>query len=281
MRVLITGICGFIGSHLADAFHAVGHEPFGVDNLATGRRENVPYSYEIDITDRREFYDFANEVKPELVIHCAASYKDPDKWHRDTDVNVAGAINVAAVAKHHDARIIYFQTVLPPISSYAISKIAGEHYLRLSGQPLTVSRLASVYGPRNLSGPIPTFYRRIKAGEPCTVVEGVTRDFVFIDDLVARVLERLGPPLPEKNYSIDVRTGKETLIGSLPYHIGHVLGISPDVKFVPKPEDDVPHYDMKGTPRIGVDLEEGLERTVAWYEEHGVSDTYTHLALRG
>ena len=89
----------------------------------------------------------ANAIKPELVIHCAASYKDPNQWHQDTATNVEGAINVAAVAKHHNARIIYFQTVLPPISSYAISKIAGEHYLRLSGQPLTVFRLAAVYGP--------------------------------------------------------------------------------------------------------------------------------------
>ena len=122
-----------------------------------------------------------------------------------------GAINVAAVAKHHDARIIYFQTVLPPISSYAISKIAGEHYLRLSGQPLTVFRLASVYGPRNLSGPIPTFYRRIKAGERCQVVRDVTRDFVFIEDLLARVLGT-----PDGSGVIDVRSGTETPIEYLP-----------------------------------------------------------------
>ena len=88
----------------------------------------------------------------------------------------------------YNARIIYFQTVLPPISSYAISKIAGEHYLRLSGQPLTVFRLAAVYGPRNLSGAIPTFYRQVKAGLPCTVVEDASRDFVFVEDLVDRVL---------------------------------------------------------------------------------------------
>jgi len=276
MRVLITGICGFIGSSIADAMTAVGHDVYGIDNLETGRDENCNAEYWFgSITDRPLFYDLANSVKPELVVHCAASYKDPEKWHRDTDVNVAGAINVAAVAKHHGARIIYFQTVLPPISSYAISKIAGEHYLRLSGQPLTVYRLASVYGPRNLSGPIPTFYRRIKAGETCTVVEGVTRDFVFIDDLVARVLSE------GREGTIDVRTGKETLIGSLPYHIGHVLGRVPEVEFVPKPDDDVPHYDMTGVPRIGMDIEEGLERTVAWYEEHGVGETYTHLAMKG
>ena len=127
-------------------------------------------------------------MEPELIIHCAASYKDPHEVAQDTDTNVMGAINVAAVAKHHNARIIYFQTVLPPISSYAISKIAGEHYLRLSGQPLTVFRLAAVYGPRNLSGAIPTFYRQVKAGLPCTVVEDASRDFVFVEDLVSRVL---------------------------------------------------------------------------------------------
>ena len=98
-----------------------------------------------------------------------------------------GAQSVARAAQDWNARIFYFQTVLPPISSYAISKIAGEHYLRLSGQPLTVFRLASIYGPRNLSGAIPTFYRQIKAGQPCTVVEDATRDFVFIEDLVKRV----------------------------------------------------------------------------------------------
>jgi len=275
MRVLITGICGFIGSHLAEAFTDVGHHVEGWDTLETGMRDNWPGVGGGDICDREMLYAYANVFKPELVVHCAASYKDPEKWHRDTDVNVAGAINVAAVAKHHGARIIYFQTVLPPISSYAISKIAGEHYLRLSGQPLTVYRLASVYGPRNLSGPIPTFYRRIKAGETCTVVEGVTRDFVFIDDLVARVLSE------GREGTIDVRTGKETLIGSLPYHIAHVLGRVPEVEFVPKPDDDVPHYDMTGVPRIGMDIEEGLERTVAWYEEHGVGETYTHLAMKG
>ena len=201
MRILITGIAGFVGSHLAEAFTAAGHDVSGVDTFETGRGANWPATLPCDIVERHEFYGIANWVKPELVIHCAASYKDPDKWHRDTDVNVAGAINVAAVAKHHNASIIYFQTVLPPISSYAISKIAGEHYLSLSGQPLTVYRLASVYGPRNLSGPIPTFYRRIKAGESCSVVRDVTRDFVFIEDLVMRVLDG------EEDGLVDVRSG--------------------------------------------------------------------------
>lgn len=276
MRILITGICGFIGSHLAEAYSEAGHGVWGVDTLETGKLANWDEAAPVDIVDRPRFYDFANEVEPALVIHCAASYKDPEKWHRDTDVNVAGAINVAAVARHHKASIIYLQTVLPPISSYAISKIAGEQYLRLSGQPLTVFRLASVYGPRNLSGPIPTFYRRIKAGQECTVVEDVTRDFVFIEDLVGRV--KCGC---SDGGTVDVRSGIETRIQDLPNMIGEDLDIAPVVRLVPRPADDVAHYEMDGIPQDSLPIEEGIARTVEWYEQNGVGETYTHLALKG
>jgi UDP-glucose 4-epimerase len=273
VRILITGVAGFIGSHLGETFDKAGHIVSGVDTLETGKRENWPEMTYLDIVDRPRFYEFANDVEPDLIIHCAASYKDPELWHRDTDVNVAGAINVAAVAKHHDASIIYFQTVLPPISSYAISKIAGEHYLRLSGQPLTVYRLASVYGPRNLSGPIPTFYRQIKAGEECSVVADTTRDFVFIDDLVKRVMQG------SVEGTVDVRSGNETPIASLPWLIGEVLGVEPQVKLRPRPDDDVAHYEMTGEPLgMPVALLAGIQRTVRWYEENGVGETYTHLA---
>lgn len=111
-------------------------------------------------------------------------------------------------AKHHGARLIYFQTALcygnspyrqwanraytavsgsplpglracplsihtplNPESSYAISKTAGEHYIRLSGVPYFSFRLANIYGQRNLSGPVPTFYNGSRRGEECTVVD--------------------------------------------------------------------------------------------------------------
>jgi UDP-glucose 4-epimerase len=276
MRILCTGAGGFIGSTLMDAL-SESHEVYGFDNFLTGSKENNPDVFDMDITERPAMYGAANELKPELVIHCAASYKDPNLWHQDTDTNVMGAINVAAVAKHHNARIIYFQTVLPPISSYAISKIAGEHYLRLSGQPLTVFRLAAVYGPRNLSGAIPTFYRQVKAGLPCTVVEDASRDFVFVGDLVEQVLDVVQNPY---HGTLDIRTGIETRILEIPQMIGQLLEQEAVMKLIPRPPHDVKSYSIDGIPlEDAVPFYAGLKKAVEWYEEHGVGETYTHLSL--
>ena len=108
MRVLITGAAGFIASHLADRFTADGHYIVGVDNFTTGRVGNVGglWCQTGSIVDREFFYEAANQVGPDLVVHCAASYSDPNLWHRDVDTNVGGCINAAIVAKHHDARLI-------------------------------------------------------------------------------------------------------------------------------------------------------------------------------
>lgn len=278
MRILVTGAAGFIGSTLMDALSE--HRVVGFDNFLTGVSANNRDVIELDIRDRDRLYIMANELKPELVIHCAASYKDPNLWHQDTDINVAGAVNVAALAKYHNARIIYFQTVLPPISSYAISKIAGEHYLRLSGQPLTVFRLAAVYGPRNLSGAIPTFYRQVKAGLPCTVVEDASRDFVFVGDLVERVLAHVHHSDPPGTF--DIRTGIETRILEIPGMIGQLLEQEAVMKLIPRPTHDVPHYDMDGLPLYdSTPFHAGLKKAVEWYEEHGVGETFTHLGELG
>jgi UDP-glucose 4-epimerase len=128
-RVLITGAAGFIGSHLGDSLLGQGHAVIGVDNYLTGNNHRDFVVYKADVTDRHLLYQIANEFEPSLVIHCAASYSDPNLWHRDAETNVLGTINATLVAKHHGARLFYFNTALPPISSYAISKIAGGQYI--------------------------------------------------------------------------------------------------------------------------------------------------------
>ena len=286
-RILITGIAGFIGSHLAERLTDDGHAVEGVDTFVTGRTENWPAAYEIDVVDRKRFYKFANDAPPEFVIHCAASYSDPDKWHRDTDTNVAGCINAALVAKHHGAHLIYFQTILPPISSYAISKIAGEQYLHLSNEKpfwrgrLTVLRLANIYGPRNLSGPIPTFYKRLTEGLPVTAVK-TTRDMVYIDDLVRAVQMVVQHELTG---TFDVCTGVQTPIHELLENVCKAVYGGNNIIFESvDPLDD----DVQGTvdPENGIPLwspvmplPTGIARTVKSYQENGVDKTHTHLKI--
>lgn len=332
MRILITGAAGFIGSHLADRLEAVGHEVTGVDNLLTGRAENWQAEgfFTGDIVDRAGFYDLANLARPEVIIHCAASYDNRDLWHRDTDTNVAGAINVAAVAKHHGARAIYFQTALcygndpydvrtphertaarlaaiiagaaldsglvpfplstnvplAPESSYAISKVAAEQYLRLSEVPLTVFRLANIYGPRNLSGPVPTFYKRLTEGQSVTVVDS-RRDFVYIDDLVNLVVQAISN---QTTGTFHVSTGSDYPISQLYEAVCGALdrydAFPADI--TTRGEDDAPTIllDPSATKAMfgweaTTDLDEGVEKAVEWYREHGVDKTFTHLALKG
>src|SRR5215218_4555710 len=206
MRILITGGGGFIGSHLADRLLAEGHEVLAFDNFATGRHDNLEEREGLVIVDdtieepktvERVFRSFG----PDSVVHAAASYKDPDAWVQDVRTNALGTVNV--VKATHAAgveRILYFQTALcygtqpieqpitlnhpiRPDSSYAISKTAGEQYIELSGLDFVSLRLANAYGPRNISGPLPTFFHRLSEGKPCFVME-TRRDFIYVDDLI-------------------------------------------------------------------------------------------------
>ena len=278
MQILISGGAGFIGSSLYDALEGE-HEIWGFDNFLTGRRENHPGVVELDITNRHELYAYANEAEPELVIHCAASYSEPDKWHRDTDTNVAGGINAALVAKHHGARLIYFQTILPPISSYAISKIASEQYQRLSGVPLTVFRLANIYGPRNLSGPIPVFYKRLTSDQRCVVVD-TTREMVFIDDLVRCVVQVIEEGLEG---TFDVCTGHKTSIMELFSLVAKEVGSDEIAPLIPPDPDDVqgivvPHRGVPGWEAT-TPLRDGIAKTISSYRSDGIEATYTHLRI--
>lgn len=284
MRVLITGAAGFIGSHINERLSADGHEICGLDNFLTGnnRHDNV---YECDITQRDVFYAHANLNEPDLVIHCAASYSDPNLWHRDAETNVLGTINATLAAKHHGARLFYFNTALPPISSYAISKIAGGQYIDQSGVDALTFRLSNIYGPRNLSGPIPTFYKRLSAGEQCTVTD-TRRDMVYIDDLVRAVTTAIDKP--DVSGVVDICSGTHRPIIELFKEVTVAMG-GPEFQTaneIPAPADDVQQMELNPSRAFTeldwtpfVPLHEGVGAAVGWYAEHGVGATYTHLKL--
>jgi len=215
MKVLITGGSGQVGSTVADILLARGDTVLSIDDFSTGRRDNLAYQpgltqVEGSIADgplvERLFSDFT----PDVVIHTAASYKDPDDWATDALVNAVGTANIARACKAHKVgRLIYFQTALcygtkpvqhpirldhpinPVNSSYAISKTAGENYVQLSGVDWVTFRLANVIGPRNVSGPLPIFFGRLSKRKRCFVTPA-RRDFCFAGDLAKVVVEAAG-----------------------------------------------------------------------------------------
>src|ERR671916_465641 len=180
MRVLLTGGAGFIGSHIADCLLARGHEVAIVDNLSTGKRENVPEGtrfYEVDI--RSGCAEVFQEFQPQALCHQAAqmdvrrSVREPDF---DADVNVLGTIRL-------------LQNCVP----YGVSKLAGERYLHFYGVQYGISysalRYANVYGPRQdphgEAGVVAIFSNRILDGSALTVFgDGrQTRDYVYVGDV--------------------------------------------------------------------------------------------------
>lgn len=212
MKVFITGGLGQIGSHVAEMLLANGNEVLVIDNLATGRREHLKEQPNLEvvidtIADKDLVFSLTEKFRPDVIIHCAASYKDPEDWYNDTLTNCVGGANLVMAAKKFEVgRFIYFQTALcyglkplhqpirldhprfPGNSSYAISKTANEHYIELSGIDFVTFRLANVIGPRNVSGPLPIFYQRLSEGKKCFVTES-RRDFVFVKDLARSVLQ--------------------------------------------------------------------------------------------
>ena len=140
------------------------------------------------------------------MVHAAAAYKDPEAWGADVLTNALGTVNVVKAAQATGVeRLLYFQTALcygttpteqpvtldhpiRPDSSYGISKTAGELYIELSGLDFVSFRLANAYGPRNISGPLPTFYHRLTEGKGVFVMD-TRRDFIYVDDLIDVVMQ--------------------------------------------------------------------------------------------
>ncbi len=224
MRAVVTGGAGFIGSNLVDALVEQGHDVAVVDDLSTGRRENIGDAlsrgarlHQLDIRDRDGLRDVVGRSGgTDVIFHLAAqidvrhSVSDPAF---DADVNVRGMINVLEIARETDVgRVVYSSTggaiygdadvhptpedaPIRPLAPYGQSKYAGEGYCslyeRLHGVPSTVLRYANVYGPRQdplgEGGVIAIFCGRAKAGQAPTIFgDGTqTRDYTYVGDVVA------------------------------------------------------------------------------------------------
>jgi len=219
MNVLITGGAGFIGSHLVEHLLAAGNTVRVLDNLSTGKRENLPAHARLefvqgDIRDRDVVLECARDMQ--AIVHLAAvasvqaSVDDPTGTHA---TNFDGTLHLLEAARtEHVRRFLYASSaavygdntrlplveeeILNPLSPYATDKLAGEYYLRFYhakfGIETTAFRFFNIFGPRQdpsspYSGVISIFVERVSRGEPVTVFgDGrQTRDFVYVGDLVA------------------------------------------------------------------------------------------------
>lgn len=303
MKILITGGGGFIGSHLADRLLADGHQVRTIDNYATSRRDNLTPQDGLEIVEG-SIADEALVTRVtegvDAVVHAAASYKDPDAWEEDARTNALGtAIVVRAAERAGVSRLVYFQTALcygvapeeqpvtlghplrPYESSYAISKTAGENYIRLSGLDWVSFRLANVYGPRNISGPLPTFFSRLTQDKPCFVTD-TRRDFLYVSDLVDVVVKSLDGT---GRGAYHVSSGSDVAIKDLFDATTAALGLGEiDVEVRPRAADDAESIllDPSRTEadfswRTSVEMRDGVAQAIDWYREHGIEQTYTHL----
>lgn len=251
--VLVTGGAGFIGSHTADGYLARGWSVTVVDDLSSGKRENVPDGaefIEMDVADSDLRTLFEERGGFELVNHHAAQIDVRVSVARpvyDAQVNVLGLINILEAAKEFGTRRVLFissggviygdaeERPIPetapkrPGSPYGVSKLAGEYYLRayqrLHGLDCVALRYANIYGPgqdpHGEAGVVAIFSNRIRKGEPLTVFGdgNQTRDYLYVDDVVeANMLlseAELDGGSGLDDRAFNVGTGRETSVNEL------------------------------------------------------------------
>jgi UDP-glucose 4-epimerase len=310
MKTLVTGGLGQIGSHIAEMMLERGDEVLVIDNLATGRLEHLNPHPRLEvvidtIADRDLVNTFMDKFKPDAVVHAACSYKDPDDWYNDTLTNCVGGSNIVDAAKRFGVkRFIYFQTALcyglkpqehpitlnhprkPEGSSYAISKTANEMYLELSGIDFVTFRLANVVGPRNVAGPLPIFFQRLKEGKKCFITKS-RRDFVYVKDLAKIVLKACdGTGHGAYHFS----SGTDVSISELYEEVVMAMSLpcTPLAEIKELGPDDVASILLDPSRTVAdfgpiqfTPLTETVSTAIQYYRQYGTLGEYTHLRVAG
>ncbi len=258
MKILVTGGSGFIGSHVANAYLAAGHQVVIVDDLSTGAIENLPKEatfYLMDIGSPEIEKVFQIE-KPDVVNHHAAqmsvvvSVRDP---RLDATVNSLGLLNVLEASWKTGVKKFIFissggaiygeadEETIPedhppaPLSPYAIHKLLGEHYLRFYGAQhgleWTALRYANVFGPRQNpygeAGVVAIFINRLLKGEVPTInafpdePDGMARDYVYVEDVARASLLALDKAAGEP---VNIASGRMVRTRELLAAICRIMG---------------------------------------------------------
>jgi len=257
VKILVTGGAGFIGSNVCDTFAAAGHEVVALDDLSSGKRENVSRGIrliEASLRDGARIAALLKEERPQVVCHHAAqidvrkSVADPVY---DAELNLIAMLRLLEASVAAGVGKVLFSSSggacygeqetfpapethpLRPVSPYGVSKAAGELYLGYyqaqHGLPYVALRYANVYGPRQdphgEAGVVAIFAQRLLAGQECTIFGdgGQTRDFVYVGDVARANLLAL-----ESSYvgPVNVGTGVETSVSQLYGRMAEAAGVT-------------------------------------------------------
>jgi UDP-glucose 4-epimerase len=239
LRAVVTGGAGFIGSHVVDALLARGDEVLVLDDLSSGKRENVPDGARLEVVDVREPLE-AHFEGAEACFHLAAQVDVRVSVERPADdaaTNILGTIRVLEAARQHGTQVVFASTggaiygecdgpapegaERRPVAPYGVSKLAGEEYLaaytRLYGTRQVSLRYANVYGPRQdpkgEAGVVAIFLGALARGKaPRIFGDGSqTRDYVYAGDVARASLAAAG----QDGGVFNVGTGIETSVSEL------------------------------------------------------------------
>jgi len=306
MKVLVTGGAGFIGSHVADAYVAEGYEVVVVDNLSTGRRENLNPAaslYQVDIRDEKALAEVFEKEKPDYVSHQAARAQVRESMDHPVlyaEVNIIGSLNILQLCRQYKVKkIVYASTggavygepeYLPadeghpvnPLDPYGASKHHVEHYLYLYkvnwGLSYTILRYPNVYGPRQdpygEAGVVAIFTgQMLSGGQP--IINGAgeqERDFVYVGDIAQANLLAIGRGDGE---IFNIGTGVGTSINTVFRLLKEATGYSGEEIHASAKAGEVFKIYLdarKARNELGwterVTLEEGLSRTVEYFRSN-------------
>lgn len=301
MKTLVTGGAGFIGSHVVDRLLSNGHQVTIIDDLSTGKAENVAKSasfYRLSILDPNLDIVFRQE-KPDMVIHHAAqinvqrSLKDPI---HDLRVNVEGTLRLLELSRQYGVhKFIYASSAavygnpqylgideahpISPLSFYGISKYTPEQYIHVYSElyelKYTILRYANVYGirqdPKGEGGVVSIFVDKVLKGEkPIIYGDGEqTRDFIYVEDVAAANLAAL---TRGDNEILNIGTGCPTSINELLRLLNELNGTEIQPEYYPERPGDIRHSYLKNDKarkilgwKPKVSLREGLAKTLDYY----------------
>ncbi|MEA3407589.1 MAG: GDP-mannose 4,6-dehydratase [Chloroflexota bacterium] len=302
---MVTGGAGFIGSHVVDACLAEGHQVSVVDDLSTGKRENVDPKATLHVADLRNaeaMKEVFEQERPERICHLAAKANVRESMERPilyTKVNEIGSLVLLELAKDYDCgKIVYASTggavygepeYLPvderhpikPISPYGASKRQVEHFLYIYkvnyALDYTVLRFPNVYGPRQdpygEAGVIAIWTAEmLNGGQPTINGSGEQeRDFVYVGEIARANVLALTRGSGE---ILNLGSGVGTSINRVFDHLKEITGFPREGKHAPAQPGDVfrTYLDAEKAQEVlgwknEVGLREGLERTVAYFRE--------------